>query len=140
MLHTYTYPEFEYRQSEEQRSGQPQRHPRGIIGGGPVGLTLALDCAARGIRTVLLDDNNSVSIGSRAVCYAKRALEVWDRLGVAAPLVEQGIRWQVGKVFHRDSLAYQFDLLPEAHHKLPAMINLQQYYLEERLVEACQQQ
>lgn len=140
MLHTYTYPEFEYRQSEEQRSGQPQRHPLVIIGGGPVGLTLALDCAARGIRTVLLDDNNSVSIGSRAVCYAKRALEVWDRLGVAAPLVEQGIRWQVGKVFHRDSLAYQFDLLPEAHHKLPAMINLQQYYLEERLVEACQQQ
>lgn len=140
MMHTYTYPEFEYRQSDEQRSGQAQRHPVVIIGGGPVGLSMALDCAARGIRAVLLDDNNSVSIGSRAVCYAKRALEFWDRLGVAAPLVEQGIRWQVGKVFHRDSLAYQFDLLPEAQHKLPAMINLQQYYLEEHLVEACQQQ
>ncbi|WP_397532330.1 FAD-dependent oxidoreductase [Roseateles sp.] len=140
MMHTYTYPEFEYHRSAEQLSGQAQHHPVVIIGGGPVGLSMALDCASRGIRTVLLDDNNSVSIGSRAVCYAKRALEFWDRLGVAAPLVEQGIRWQVGKVFHRDSLAYQFDLLPEAQHKLPAMINLQQYYLEEHLVEACMAQ
>jgi len=138
MQKTYTYPEFAYRQSEEQRSGRPERHAVLIVGAGPIGLTLALDCAARGLRCVLLDDNNSVSIGSRAVCYAKRPLEIWDRLGVGASLVEQGVRWQVGKVFFRDELAYQFDLLPEAHHQMPAMINLQQYHLEEKLVAACE--
>jgi 3-(3-hydroxy-phenyl)propionate hydroxylase len=83
---------------------------------------------------VVLDDNNTVSIGSRAVCYAKRPLEVWDRLGVGARLVDKGVSWKVGKVFFRDELVYQFDLLPEPHHKMPAMINLQQYYLEETLV------
>jgi 3-(3-hydroxy-phenyl)propionate hydroxylase len=31
---------------------------------------------------LLLDDNDTVSIGSRGLCYAKRPLEVWDRLGV----------------------------------------------------------
>jgi 3-(3-hydroxy-phenyl)propionate hydroxylase len=138
MQNTYTYPEFAYRQSPEQQAGEIKRHPVVIIGAGPVGLTLALDCAHRGQSVVVLDDNNTVSIGSRAVCYAKRTLEVWDRLGVGQGFAERGIQWKVGKVFFQDELAYQFDLLPEAHHKMPAMINLQQYYLEEKLVERCE--
>ncbi|MCF8168731.1 MAG: FAD-dependent monooxygenase, partial [Rhodoferax sp.] len=135
---TYSYPEFTYLQSEEQRSGEPATHPVVIIGAGPIGLTQALDLAYRGIRSVVLDDNNTVSIGSRAVCYAKRPLEIWDRLGVGEEFAAAGVQWKVGKVFHRDELAYSFDLLPEEDHKMPAMINYQQYYLEERLVKACE--
>lgn len=137
MLKTYTYPRFPYHQSDEQRTGTLKRHPVVIIGAGPIGLTAALECAARGIPAVVLDDNDTVSVGSRAVCYAKRPLEIWDRLGVGERMVEKGVRWQVGKVFFQDDLVYTFDLLPEAGHKMPAMINLQQYYLEEYLVEAC---
>ncbi|MBX3618870.1 MAG: FAD-dependent oxidoreductase [Rhizobacter sp.] len=137
MLKTYRYPEFAYLQSPEQRAGTVKRHPVVIVGAGPVGLTAALDCAARGIACVLLDDNNTVSIGSRAVCYAKRSLEVWDRLGVGERMVARGVNWQVGKVFFHDDLVYRFDLLPEPAHKMPAMINLQQYHLEEFLVKAC---
>ena len=136
---TYTYPQFDYVQSEEQRTKTLKCHPVVIIGAGPIGLTAALDCAQRGIPVVLIDDNNTVSIGSRAVCYAKRPLEIWDRLGVAKPMVDRGVSWQVGKVFMRDDLVYSFDLLPEPAHKMPAMINLQQYYLEEYLVKACQE-
>ncbi|MDM4767330.1 FAD-dependent oxidoreductase [Pelomonas sp. SE-A7] len=136
MQSTFSYPEYAYRRSEEQASGALRRHAVVIVGAGPVGLTLALDLASRGQAVVLLDDNNSVSSGSRAVCYAKRPLEIWRRLGVSSELLERGVRWQVGKVFFGDSLAYQFDLLPEAGHQLPAMINLQQYHLEQRLVEA----
>ncbi|MBQ0960775.1 FAD-dependent oxidoreductase [Ideonella sp. 4Y11] len=137
MQKTYTYPEFAYRCSDEQRSGTVQRHPVVVIGAGPIGLTQALDCAAYGIPVVVLDDNNTVSIGSRAVCYAKRPLEIWDRLGVGERMVEKGVSWKVGKVFFKNDLAYSFDLLPEPAHKMPAMINLQQYYLEEYMVEAC---
>ena len=137
MLKTYTYPEFAYRQSEEQRLGVVKRHPVVIVGAGPIGLTAALECASRGIPAVLLDDNNTVSVGSRAVCYAKRPLEIWDRLGVGEAMARKGVSWNVGKVFFHDDLVYQFDLLPEEGHKMPAMINLQQYYLEEFLVEAC---
>jgi 3-(3-hydroxy-phenyl)propionate hydroxylase len=43
--------------------------------------------------------------------------------------------WQVGKIFHGDSLLYQFDLLPELGHKRPAFINLQQFYAEAYLVD-----
>ena len=80
MLKTYTYPKFPYRQTAAQREGRTERHPVVIIGAGPIGLTMALDCAARGIDCVVLDDNDTVSIGSRAVCYAKRPLEIWHRL------------------------------------------------------------
>ena len=52
-------------------------------------------------------------------------------------MVEKGVSWKVGKVFFHDDLRYQFDLAPEAEHKMPAMINLQQYYLEEYMIEAC---
>jgi len=134
MLNTYEYPEFDYVQSDEQKTGEVKRHPVVIAGAGPIGMTAALDCAARGIPCVVLDDNNTVSIGSRAVCYAKRPLEIWDRLGAAAPMVERGISWNIGKVFFKEDLAYEFNLLPEADHKMPAMINLQQYYLEEYLI------
>ena len=137
MLQTYQYPVFPYQQSEEQRTGTVRRHPVVIVGAGPVGLTQALELAYRGIPTVVVDDNNTVSVGSRAVCYAKRPLEIWDRLGVGEEFAAKGVQWQVGKVFFRDELTYTFDLLPEADHKMPAMINYQQYYLEERLVQAC---
>lgn len=137
MQKTYQYPEFAYQQSAEQATGATKRHPVVIIGAGPIGLTAALDCAKRDIPCVILDDNNTVSIGSRAVCYAKRPLEILDRLGVGRQMVDRGISWKVGKVFFKDDLVYTFDLLPEEHHQMPAMINLQQYYLEEYMVAAC---
>ncbi|HLG80797.1 MAG TPA: FAD-dependent oxidoreductase [Bradyrhizobium sp.] len=136
-MRQYVYPRFNYVCSQEQQSGTTRRHPIVVIGAGPIGLTAALDLAAHGQPVVVLDDNDTVSIGSRAVCYAKRPLEIWDRLGCAGPMVEKGVSWNIGKVFFRDQLSYQFDLLPEPGHKWPAMINLQQYYLEEILVAAC---
>jgi 3-(3-hydroxy-phenyl)propionate hydroxylase len=136
MFQTYKYPEFAYVPSAEQAEGRVTRHPVVIIGAGPVGLTAALDLAARGLSCVVLDDNNTVSVGSRAVCYAKRPLEIWDRLGLADRFIDKGISWKLGKVFFGDRQVYQFDLLPEDGHKCPAFINLQQYYLEEWMVEA----
>jgi 3-(3-hydroxy-phenyl)propionate hydroxylase len=47
------------------------------------------------------------------------------------------VSWKIGKVFFRDELSYQFDLLPQTGHQWPAMINLQQYHLEEILVAKC---
>jgi 3-(3-hydroxy-phenyl)propionate hydroxylase len=134
MLNTYRYPSFEYRRSAEQASAQTLCHPVVIIGAGPVGLSLALDCAARGLKVVVLDDNNTVSVGSRAVCYAKRTLEILDRLGVGQPLCDKGVSWNIGRTFLQEDEVYQFNLVPEPGHKRPGMINLQQYYLEEALV------
>ncbi|CAO3432510.1 FAD-dependent oxidoreductase [Azospirillum doebereinerae] len=121
---------LDYRRSPDQDAGEPARHPVVVVGAGPVGLTTAIDLAQRGVRVVLLDDDRRLSFGSRGLCYAKRTLEILDRLGCGQRVVDKGVSWNVGKVFFQDGLVYEFDLLPESGHRRPAFINLQQYYLE----------
>ena len=121
---------FAYRRSPDQDAPVPTRHPVVVVGAGPVGLTLAIDLAQRGVRVVLLDNDSRLSTGSRAICFAKRTLEIWDRLGVGDAMCAKGVQWNTGRVFFRDEQLYQFDLLPEAGHERPAFINLQQYYAE----------
>ena len=111
------------------------RHPVVIVGAGPIGLAMAIDLALRGIASVVLDDNNVVSVGSRAICWSKRTLEILDRLGVGERMLAKGVTWKVGRQFHGDREVYSFDLLPEDGHKYPAFINLQQYYVEEYLID-----
>src|ERR1700677_1389764 len=54
--------------------------------------------------------------------------------------VAPGVPWKPGKVFVGDDLLYAFDLLPEEGHKMPAFINLQQFYLEKALVDRALEQ
>lgn len=112
------------------------RHKVLIVGAGPIGLAAAIELDNHGVPSVVLDDNNVVSVGSRAICWSKRALEVLDRLGdVGRRCVDKGVTWKVGRTHHREREVYNFDLLPEAGHKMPAFVNLQQYYVEEYLIE-----
>ena len=138
MLKTYIYPRYAYRRPPGFGANAPVRHPVVVVGAGPVGLSAAIDLAQRGVAVVLLDDDDTVSIGSRGVCYAKRTLEILDRLGVGDRCVAKGVSWNVGRTFFRTEEVFRFELLPEAGHKRPGMINLQQYYLEQYLVERAQ--
>ena len=131
---TYQYPKFAYTGPADLMAGAPQRRPLIIVGAGPVGLAAAVDARLKGLDVLLFDEDDSVSTGSRAVCYAKRALEVLDRLGVGDPICDRGVSWNVGRTFLREAEVYQFDLVPDPGHKRPGMINLQQYHLEEALV------
>lgn len=126
---------FSYCRSADQDLLHRAHHPVVIVGAGPVGLTLAIDLAQRGHDVVLLDRENCLSEGSRAIAFAKRTLEIWDRLGVGQRMVDKGVSWNVGKVFFKNDLVYQFNMLPESGHERPAFINLQQYYAEAYLVE-----
>ena len=128
-----------YRRSPDQDAARPVRHRVVIVGGGPVGLALAADLGGRGIPSVVVDGKAAFGEGSRGLCYAKRTLEILDRLGVGERAVAKGVTWQLGKVFHGRELLYQFNLLPEGGHKMPAFINLQQYYLEQYLYERCKE-
>jgi 3-(3-hydroxy-phenyl)propionate hydroxylase len=109
-----------------------------VVGGGMVGLTAALDLALQGIKPILLDDDDTVSVGSRAICHAKRSLEILARLGLGEALLEKGVTWNTGRVFAGEKQVFAFDLLQEQGHQFPAFINLQQYHLEELLVQACE--
>lgn len=133
----YQYQPFEVLAPPEliEEVNAPAKYPVAIIGAGPIGLSAAIDLATQGIASVVLDDNNVVSVGSRAICWAKRSLEIFDRLGVGERMLAKGVTWQTGRLFHKDFEVYNFDLLPEDGHKFPAFINLQQYYVEQYLVE-----
>jgi len=135
MLSTYQYQKFDYHPPRELETHAAVRHPVVVVGAGPVGLAAAIDLAQQNLPVLLLDDDDTVSVGSRGVCYAKRVLEVLDRLGAADPCVDKGVSWNVGRTFFRSEEVYSFNLLPQPDHHRPGMINLQQYYLEEFLVK-----
>ncbi|WP_343080551.1 FAD-dependent oxidoreductase [Ostreiculturibacter nitratireducens] len=128
----YEYKPFPYIKPPGLTETEP-RHKVIIVGAGPIGLAAALELANYGVASVVLDDNNVVSVGSRAICWSKRALEVLDRIGLGEKAVEMGVTWKVGRTFHRDREVFSFDLLPEKGHKMPAFVNLQQYHIEEML-------
>ncbi|MFL9868165.1 FAD-dependent oxidoreductase [Paraburkholderia fungorum] len=133
---------FDYQPCREQSgpSGADQApYPVIVVGAGPVGLATAIDIAQQGVPVVLVDDDCSLSTGSRAICFSKRSLDIFDRLGCGQRMVDKGISWNVGKVFLKDELVYTFNLQPEAGHHRPAFINLQQYYVEGFLLERAQE-
>ena len=130
----YVSPTYPYRSPDDLRASPPQRRPLIVVGAGPVGLAAAIDARLQGLEVLVFDDDKTVSVGSRAVCYAKRALEVLDRLGVGAPACDKGVSWNVGRTFVEEEEVYQFNLVPEPGHKRPGMINLQQYHLEEMMI------
>jgi 3-(3-hydroxy-phenyl)propionate hydroxylase len=127
---------FAHARSADQDRAQPAHHAVVIVGAGPVGLAAALDLARRGHHSVVIDRKSTLSDGSRAICWSKRTLEIMDRLGVAQALLDKGITWRTGKVFLDTRQIYEFDLLPETGHRMPAFINLQQYFFEHYCIEA----
>ncbi|QUS58748.1 FAD-dependent oxidoreductase [Pseudovibrio brasiliensis] len=131
----FEVPLYPYVRSPDQDAGKAVRHKVVVVGAGPIGLAAAIELAMQDVEVVVVDDNDKVSWGSRAVCYAKRPLEILDRIGCGDQFVDKGVQWNVGKVFFDERQVYQFDLLPEDGHKRPAFINLQQYYFEEYLVD-----
>ncbi len=132
---SYTYPKYPYRPTGDAGRTRPAEHETVVVGAGPVGLAMALDLARRGRPVLLLDEDDTVSVGSRAICWSKRTLEIMDRLGLGDRLLGKGVTWNTGRVFFRDKEIYHFNLLPEPGHRMPAFINLQQYYFEQFGVE-----
>lgn len=126
---------YPYERSPDQDSATPVRHPVVIMGGGPIGVATALDLGLQGIPVVVLDDHEGIGMGSRAICFAKRTLEIADRYGCGQPMLDKGVVWNLGKVFYDDRKIFEFNLLPEEGHKYPAFINLQQPYFEKFIVD-----
>jgi 3-(3-hydroxy-phenyl)propionate hydroxylase len=137
VLSTYTWPRYAAGPAPEVGAAEVRRVPLVVLGAGPVGLSAAIDAAQRGLPVLLLDEDDTVSIGSRGLCYAKRTLEIFDRLGqgLGQRVVDKGVTWNVGRTFLGEREVFSFNLLPEAGHQRPGMVNLQQYHLEQFLVE-----
>lgn len=138
MTHSAAIPVYKKLDAAPRPQASEEGHDVVIVGGGPVGLTLALDLAQKGRRVVVVSRFDFIAAGSKAICFAKRSLDILDRLGVGQRMIEKGVVWNVGKVFHgaAEDPLYQFDMLPVKGQKNPGFINLQQYYVEEYLIDA----
>jgi 3-(3-hydroxy-phenyl)propionate hydroxylase len=121
--------------TETQASESRERWPVIVVGAGPVGLCAAIDLAQRDIPVLVLEQGEALSVGSRAICWSQRTLQILDRLGCAQRVIEQGVSWRVGRVFFGEDEIYAFDLQAEPGHCHPPFINLQQYRVERLLVE-----
>jgi len=126
---------YPYARVPDQDKAGAVRHPVVVMGGGPIGMATALDLGLQGIPVLVLDDHEGIGMGSRAICFSKRCLEVADRYGCGEPMLDKGVVWNVGKVFHDDRQVFEFNLLPEEGHKYPAFINLQQPLFERFIIE-----
>ena len=137
-LITPQLPIYAFTPPAELQSGAGATYPVVIVGGGLVGLSAACDFATRGIRCVLLDDDNTVGVrgaASRGIAYAQKSLEIFDRLGIYERIARKGVRWSVGRTLAGDDEIYAFDLAQESLSRQPPFINIQQYYVEWFLVD-----
>jgi 3-(3-hydroxy-phenyl)propionate hydroxylase len=138
----YSLPVYEYRRPPELSGKETTLYPVAVVGAGLAGLTAALELGSRGIRTVILDEDNTVGasgLSSRGICYAKRSLEIFERFGVAGRIRAKGVTWNEGEVYRGEQRLYRFDLQPGRDQKFPAFVNLQQFYVEQFLVERVQE-
>jgi 3-(3-hydroxy-phenyl)propionate hydroxylase len=134
----YTLPQYPFRPPPE-LGGPSARHPVVIIGAGLAGLTAACALGELGVPTVVLDEDNTVGVrglSSRAVCYARKSLEIFDRLGIYRRMLCKGVRWNIGRTFVGDEQIHAFDLSSTSDlSRQPPFLNLQQFYVEAFLVE-----
>ncbi len=121
-----------------QRGVESRRHSVVIVGGGIVGLTTALALARHGIRSLVIEADDSVCVGSRAICFSRRTLEILSRHEAAAPFIATGLPWIGGRSFYRDTEVLHFSMPHDEYQRLPPMINLQQYYAEDFLLSSAE--
>jgi len=114
------------------------RHSVVIAGGGPVGLGLALALARQGVASVVIEADDTVCKGSRAICLSRRSLEILDHLGALDGFLSKGLGWTTGRSFYRETEVLRFDMPHAASDRFLPMTNIPQYWIEEFLVEAAE--
>lgn len=131
----FHYTRFEPRMPALEKGAEPGRHPVVIAGGGPVGMSLALGLANHGVRSVILEADDTVCVGSRAACISRRSLEIVERLGALPAFLAKGLPWTGGRSYYKTDEVFRFEMPHDEQQKLPPMINLEQYYIEQYLLD-----
>ena len=112
-----------------------KRRPVVVVGGGPVGMVAALGLANQGVPVVLVEADDSVCFGSRAICISRRSLEIIERLGAIDGFKRIGLPWTGGRSFYRDVEVLKFSMPQDENQKHAPMVNLAQYHIEQILLD-----
>ena len=113
--------------------------PVAIVGAGPVGLTAALGLAFHGIPFVVFEDDDSLSLDTKAGTTLARTLEVWQRYGVADAVLERALRvdeiGEIERATGRRPYPVRMHVLG-AETRYPFVVNLPQHHMEPVLADA----
>lgn len=110
-----------------------------IAGAGPVGCTLAIALAERGVDVILFEAGDNCAQDLRASTFHPPTLEMLDDLGITAMLIDNGLRAPVFQYRdRRGTEIYSLDLGEIADQtRFPFRVQCEQYklarYLAERL-------
>jgi 3-(3-hydroxy-phenyl)propionate hydroxylase len=107
-----------------------------IIGGGPVGLSLASLLAAKGVYSVVVEADASYCTGSRAICLSRRSLEIMGWMGAESAIAAKALPWTDGRSFYQETEVLNFTMPHDPGQRFFPMVNLQQYYVEQFALEA----
>ncbi len=127
----FTYERFAPSLPREKHS----HHTIAIAGGGPIGLATALGLAKQGVPSIVIEADNSVCEGSRAICVSRRSLQILQRLGVLEAFMAKGLPWTTGRSYYKDQEVLRFSMPHAATDKLPPMLNMAQYHIEQFLLD-----
>jgi 3-(3-hydroxy-phenyl)propionate hydroxylase len=108
-----------------------------VVGAGPAGLVAALELARHGVPSIVLESELQVSLGSRAIVFTRRSMEILQQLGVDQRMTEAGLPWRCGNSFYRGQRVFRMEAPHDPDDRFFPMLNVQQQFLEEFLVDAC---
>ena len=108
-----------------------------IAGSGPAGMVTALELARYGVPCVVVTSELQVSQGSRAIVFTRRSMEILQQVGVANRMTENGLPWRFGNSYYRNQRVFRLEAPHDADDRFFPMLNIQQQYMEEYLLEAC---
>ena len=119
------------------RAAGVERHGVVVVGAGPIGLVTALLLARHGVGCVVLESERQVSEGSRAIAFTRRSLEVLQQAGIAERVTAMGLPWRFGNSYFRGQRVFRMENPHDPNDRFAPLINIQQQYIEQYLVEAC---
>jgi 3-(3-hydroxy-phenyl)propionate hydroxylase len=117
---------------------ETKRHAVIIIGAGPIGLALAMGLARHGVKSLVLENDAHVCVGSRATCISRRSMEILDKLQAAPRIAAKALPWVYGTSFYKEKAVYRLAMPMDENQLFYPMYNLQQNYLEQYLFDEVQ--
>lgn len=108
-----------------------------VAGAGPVGLTLSLELARRGVRVRIIDASPAPASTSRAIAVHPRTLETYDQIGVLEQMLARARRIEAFTVFQNGRRLARLDADYSASPtRFPFSVTIDQVLTEEVLRDA----